>query len=89
MAPIPLQPLPSEPLTPEQIETRTRQVLDLINTGSVKQLSQLHMIADKRAKLLIAHRPFTSIQDMEKVHGVGRRFVEKFYALNVTGTNDE
>ena len=89
MAPIPLQPLPSEPLTPEQIETRTRQVLDLINTGSVKQLSQLHLIADKRAKLLIAHRPFTSIQDMEKVHGVGRRFVEKFYALNVTGTNDE
>lgn len=43
------------------------------------------MIADKRAKLIIAHRPFDSIQDLSKVHGVGKKFVEKFYALNVTG----
>ena len=71
-------------LTPEQIAAQTERVLNLINTGDTKELSELHMIAAKRAKLIIAHRPFSSIKDLERVHGVGRRFVEKFYALNVT-----
>lgn len=60
-----------------------KKVLHLINNGSVDELSELHMIAAKRAKLIVATRPFKTIKDLEKVHGFGTRFVEKFYALNV------
>lgn len=72
----------SKPSSSHQSE-QYKKVLTLINNGTVDELSELHMIAAKRAKLIVGARPFNTIKDLEKVHGFGKRFVEKFYALNV------
>jgi len=65
------------------VTQREAEVLNLLNTGSVKDLTELHMIADKRAKLIIVNRPFSAIDDLKKVHGLGAGFAKKFYTLNV------
>ncbi len=48
-----------------------------INKASVSQLSYLPGIGDAKAKIIIDHRPYTSIEELKKVPGIGEKTFEK------------
>ena len=48
-----------------------------INHASVEQLSYLPGIGEARAKDIIKHRPYTSIEDLKEVSGIGEKTFEK------------
>jgi len=61
----------SEPVSP---------VIDL-NAATASQLEALPMIGPKRAESIVADRakrgPFKSVDDLDRVHGIGPRTVER------------
>ncbi len=48
-----------------------------INKASVEQLSYLPGIGEAKAKDIIKHRPYASIEDLKKVSGIGEKTFEK------------
>ena len=51
-------------------------ILDL-NKASVTELEYIDGIGPARAKEIIAHRPYTSVDDLKKVPGIGAKTIEK------------
>ncbi len=51
-------------------------IVDL-NKASAAQLSYLPGIGEAKAKIIIDHRPYTSIEDLKKVPGIGEKTFEK------------
>ena len=51
-------------------------ILDL-NKASATQLSYLPGIGDAKAKVIIDHRPFKTVEDLKKVPGIGDKTFEK------------
>jgi competence ComEA-like helix-hairpin-helix protein len=64
-----------------------------VNTATVAQLDLLPGIGPKRAQAIIDERteggPFRSLDDLERVHGIGPRTVEKLRALATSGLHEE
>ena len=48
-----------------------------VNQASVTELSYLPGIGDARAKVIIDHRPYRTIEDLKKVPGIGEKTFEK------------
>jgi competence protein ComEA len=48
-----------------------------INHASAAELSYLPGIGDKTAEGIIKNRPYKTIEDLEKVHGIGKKTIEK------------
>ncbi len=51
-----------------------------INKGSAAQLSYLPGIGEAKAKIIIDHRPYTTIEGLKKVPGIGEKIFEKLKA---------
>jgi len=51
-------------------------IVDL-NKASAAQLSYLPGIGEAKAKVIIDHRPYATIEDLEKVPGIGEKTFEK------------
>ena len=66
----------------ESEDKNLREVLRILNNGSMDELLELYSIGKKRAPLIIKHRPFTSVDELRKIKGFGEKFVENFKALN-------
>ena len=50
-----------------------------LNSATKKELSSLKGIGDKKAEAIIAYRDancFASVEELEKVKGIGKKFVE-------------
>ncbi|KAL2101823.1 hypothetical protein ACEWY4_003584 [Coilia grayii] len=64
-----------------------QKILDTLNNGSLRQLKDLQLIGDKKAKLIMGWReingPFTQVEDLKKIEGItGKRFAS-FCKANV------
>lgn len=51
-----------------------------INKASVTEISYLPGIGDAKAKVIVDHRPYQSIEDLKKVPGIGEKTFEKMKA---------
>jgi len=63
------------------IKTEMKQLLVNINTADAKQLTKLPGIGEKKAKAIVKYREmkgnFTSMSDLEKVKGIGKKLITK------------
>lgn len=48
-----------------------------INKASAAELSYLPGVGDARAKVIISHRPYRTIEDLKRVPGIGEKTFEK------------
>lgn len=52
-----------------------------INSATAKELQQLHGVGEKKALAIVEHRQqhgkFMSVDDLQKVKGIGPKFIEK------------
>lgn len=58
-----------------------------VNTASAEQLCLLPGIGPNKARAILEHRtkqPFTRIEDLQKVKGIGGKLVEKLRPMAVT-----
>ncbi|XP_026171770.1 kinesin-like protein KIF22 isoform X2 [Mastacembelus armatus] len=69
------------------LEQSRQKILQVLNTGSLKELKGLQQIGDKKAKLILGwrelHGHFTKLEDLLKVEGMtGKRF-SSFMKANI------
>lgn len=57
----------ADTLTP----TQTTKLLELVNKGDAKALQEINGVGEKRAKNIIAKRPFTNVEDIVMVDDIG------------------
>lgn len=60
-----------------------------INTASEHELQTLPGIGDSRARLIIAHRPYKSVDELAKLRGIGRSLTEDLRPLIKTEGRNE
>ncbi|XP_077867755.1 LOW QUALITY PROTEIN: kinesin-like protein KIF22-B [Saccoglossus kowalevskii] len=74
-------------LNPELQEKHNAEILNVINSGTVKQLKSLQSIGEKRAKLIYDWRQlngqFRSIEELQRVNGLTRKTVESIVKNNL------
>ncbi|XP_043531080.1 kinesin-like protein KIF22 [Chiloscyllium plagiosum] len=70
----------------ELTQRRKDYILNILNTGDLKQLKTLHKVGDKTAKLIMGWRedngPFRQIEDLEKI-GMSLRTLSTFMRANM------
>uniref|UniRef100_A0A8C5WHZ3 Kinesin-like protein n=1 Tax=Leptobrachium leishanense TaxID=445787 RepID=A0A8C5WHZ3_9ANUR len=63
------------------------KILNLLNTGSVKELKSLQKIGDKKAKLIMGWReingPFKAVEDLASLDGMSVKLVSSFISANI------
>lgn len=64
-----------------------------INTADVQELQTLHNIGAKKAEAIVAYRtehgPFKSIEDIQKVKGIGKATFEKLKTEITVGGSEK
>ncbi|CAH1801935.1 unnamed protein product [Owenia fusiformis] len=83
----PTKALRSSVINPEAQKRHNDDVLKLLNTGSIKELQVLQKVGQKRAELIKnwrqLHGDFTKVEDLTKVPGLNKRYVEGFLLCNL------
>ncbi|XP_058868230.1 kinesin-like protein KIF22 [Acipenser ruthenus] len=63
------------------------RILNLLNTGSLKELKGLQKIGDKKAKLIIGWREingaFTQVEDLGNIEGISAKLLTSFLKVNI------
>ncbi|KAM9336005.1 kinesin-like protein KIF22 [Symphorus nematophorus] len=69
------------------LEQSRQKILQILNTGSLKDLKGLQQIGDKKAKLILGwreiHGHFTKVEDLEKVEGMTQKRFSSFMKANI------
>ncbi|KAM4698308.1 kinesin-like protein KIF22 [Rhinophrynus dorsalis] len=69
------------------LESGREKILNLLNTGSVKELKSLQKIGDKKAKLIVGWRevngPFKNVEDLSSLEGISAKQVSSFLKANI------
>ncbi|KAG8140589.1 hypothetical protein E2320_003272 [Naja naja] len=72
---------------PDQLAHSKAKILSLMNSGSVKDLMDLHLIGKKKAELIVRWREnygsFQKVQDLEKIHSITAKQVDSFIKANI------
>lgn len=64
-----------KPQSREQIAERSNRILD-VNTASVADLELLPRVNEALAHRIIAGRPYATVEDLERVSGIGPKTLE-------------
>jgi DNA uptake protein ComE-like DNA-binding protein len=64
-----------KPQSREQIAERSTQVID-VNSASIAELELLPRVNEALARRIIAGRPYRSVEDLERVSGIGPKTLE-------------
>ena len=73
-----------KPASREQVAERSAKVVD-VNTASVEDLMLLPRVNDALARRIIAGRPYTAVDDLAKVSGIGPKTLEGLRPRVVAG----
>ncbi|KAG7227843.1 hypothetical protein INR49_013637 [Caranx melampygus] len=69
------------------LETSRQKILQVLNSGSLKELKGLQQIGDKKAKLILGWREinghFTQLEDLVKVEGMTEKRFSSFMKANI------
>ncbi|XP_038591274.1 LOW QUALITY PROTEIN: kinesin-like protein KIF22 [Micropterus salmoides] len=69
------------------LEQSRHKILQVLNTGSLKELKGLQQIGDKKAKLILGwreiHGHFTKLEDLGKVEGMTEKRFSSFMKANI------
>ncbi|GAA6214209.1 kinesin-like protein KIF22 [Lates japonicus] len=69
------------------LEQSRKKILQVLNTGSLKELKGLQQIGDKKAKLILGwreiHGHFTKLEDLVKVEGMTEKRFSSFMKANI------
>ncbi|XP_061823774.1 kinesin-like protein KIF22 [Nerophis lumbriciformis] len=69
------------------LEQSRRKILQILNTGSLKELKGLQQIGDKKAKLIFGWREingiFSKLEDLGKVEGMTEKRLSSFMKANI------
>ncbi|KAM8729399.1 kinesin-like protein KIF22 isoform 1-T2 [Acanthopagrus schlegelii] len=69
------------------LEQSRQKILQVLNTGSLKELKGLQQIGDKKAKLILGwreiHGHFTKLEDLGKVEGMTEKRFSTFMKANI------
>ncbi|XP_044033428.1 kinesin-like protein KIF22 [Siniperca chuatsi] len=69
------------------LEQSRQKILQVLNTGSLKELKGLQQIGDKKAKLILGwreiHGHFTKLEDLGKVEGMTEKRFSSFMKANI------
>lgn len=58
-----------------------RSLIVNINTATLQELETLPNIGPARAKLIVEHRPYKSVEDLEQLNGIGPGALEELRPL--------
>nr|XP_014353463.1 PREDICTED: kinesin-like protein KIF22 [Latimeria chalumnae] len=74
-------------LDAELLQKHRASILQVLNSGSLKDLKCLQRIGDKKAKLIIGWRevngPFSQVEDLEKIGGFSAKQMASFLKANI------
>ncbi|KAG7492233.1 hypothetical protein MATL_G00011630 [Megalops atlanticus] len=69
------------------LEQSRQKILQVLNSGSLKDLKALQLIGDKKAKLILGwrevHGQFTQVEDLQKVEGITAKRFSSFIKANI------
>lgn len=69
------------------LELSRNEILQILNSGSIKELKSLQQIGDKKAKLILGwreiHGDFTKVEDLTKVEGMTEKRFSSFMKANI------
>lgn len=69
------------------LEQSRKKILEILNSGSLKELKSLQQIGDKKAKLILGwreiHGDFTKVEDLRKVEGMTEKRFASFMKANI------
>ncbi|XP_070847279.1 kinesin-like protein KIF22 [Chaetodon trifascialis] len=69
------------------LEQSRQKILQVLNSGSLKELKGLQQIGDKKAKLILGwreiHGHFTKLDDLKKVEGMTEKRFSSFMTANI------
>ncbi|XP_048846933.1 kinesin-like protein KIF22 [Brienomyrus brachyistius] len=74
-------------LDPTMMERSRQQILNVLNTGTLKELKKLQLIGDKKAKLILGwreiHGSFAQVEDLQSIEGITAKRFSSFLKANV------
>ncbi|CAL1599396.1 unnamed protein product [Knipowitschia caucasica] len=69
------------------LELSRKKILNILNSGSLKELKSLQQIGDKKGKLILGwreiHGDFTKVEDLGKVEGMTEKRFASFMKANI------
>ncbi|XP_018620168.2 kinesin-like protein KIF22 isoform X1 [Scleropages formosus] len=77
-------------LEPAVLEKSRQHILEVLNSGSLKELKALQLIGDKKAKLIMGwrevHGSFSQVEDLKNIEGITVKRFSSFLKANVLST---
>ncbi|KAJ8364366.1 hypothetical protein SKAU_G00131970 [Synaphobranchus kaupii] len=72
------------------LEKSREKILQVLNSGTLKDLKTLQLIGDKKAKLILGwrevHGQFTQVEDLQKIEGISVKRFSSFIKANILST---